>query len=223
MRFTGSRNYTEGDGDMNRVRVHAFALALATGFALVTGPAVAADKSGRYTPEPPLYQRSLPPIWQGFYAGGHLGYGELGDADGVVGGGQLGYNWQAGQIVYGIEGDASLSDISVEERVCVQNLGCANAEASIDWMATIRGRVGYLIDPRLLVYGTAGFGIVSASAEASVPGIKFTADDTESDFVYGLGLEGKISETMSARIEYLGFSDLDIDVVRAGLNFKLGQ
>ena len=90
-------------------------------------------------------------------------------------------------------------------------------------MATARGRVGYLLDPRILGYVTAGFGIASGSAEAGIPGFAFKIDDTETDFVYGLGLEGKINERMSARIEYLAFSDLDIDIVRAGLNFKLGQ
>jgi opacity protein-like surface antigen len=75
----------------------------------------------------------------------------------------------------------------------------------------------------VLAYATAGVGIVGASAEASVPGLTFSDDDTETDFVYGLGLEGNISPGMSARIEYLGYADLDIDVIRAGLNFKLGR
>ncbi len=162
--------------------------------------------------------------WHGLYGGVHLGYGESGSADGVLGGAQIGYNWQgAGQIVWGVEGDISLSDISVEETVCVPLAGCANAEASIDWMATLRGRLGILVDPQVLAYATAGVGIVGASAEASVPGLTFSDDDTETDFVYGLGLEGNISPGMSARIEYLGYADLDIDVIRAGLNFKLGR
>jgi opacity protein-like surface antigen len=49
---------------------------------------------------------------------------------------------------------------------------------------------------------------------------------TESGFVYGVGVESKISERMSARLEYLGFSEDrfgDFGIVRAGLNFKLGQ
>jgi hypothetical protein len=46
---------------------------------------------------------------------------------------------------------------------------------------------------------------------------------SDSDFVLGLGVEAKISETMSARVEYLKFSDNDIDVVRAGLNIRFGN
>ncbi len=51
----------------------------------------------------------------------------------------------------------------------------------------------------------------------------FSVDDTETDFVYGLGVEGKFSDKLSARIEYLTFGDLDIDVVRVGLNYRLGN
>ena len=51
---------------------------------------------------------------------------------------------------------------------------------------------------------------------------QFSDSDTESDFVYGLGIEGKINPSMSLRLEYLAFGDLDVDVVRAGINFKLG-
>ena len=47
-------------------------------------------------------------------------------------------------------------------------------------------------------------------------------DGRESDFVFGLGVEGKISETMSARVDFLTGGDVDADVVRAALNFKLG-
>ena len=88
-------------------------------------------------------------------------------------------------------------------------------------------RVGYLVDPRILAYATAGLGIASWSAEAGVSGpggsMSIEMDGTETDFVFGLGVEGKINETMTARIEYFGFGDFDVDIVRVGLNFKLGR
>jgi hypothetical protein len=37
-----------------------------------------------------------------------------------------------------------------------------------------------------------------------------------------VGLEGKITERLSARVEYLKFGDLDIDVLRVGVNLRLG-
>jgi len=148
----------------------------------------------------------------------------FGDGDGVLGGGQLGYNWQSDRLVYGIEADFALSTIEQEVRAC-SSFACAHASASMDWMATVRGRIGYLIDPRILAYATAGVGIVSWSAEAGIsgcPGCSIKLDGRESGAVFGLGVEGKISETMSARVDFLTGGDLDVDVVRAGLNFKLG-
>jgi outer membrane immunogenic protein len=137
----------------------------------------------------------LPSIWSGLYGGVNLGYADRDHDNGFVGGVQLGYNWQARQIVYGVEGDLSLSGAN-----------------SVDWLASVRGRVGYLIDPRLLVYGTAGLGLVNDHG-------------TDAGFVYGLGIEGKLNPTMSARLEYLSFnSDSvhgDVGVIRAGLNIKL--
>jgi len=159
---------------------------------MATIPATAADFGGpRYT-EPPL-DVPFSSVWQGLYGGVHLGYGEDWHSDGVVGGGQLGYNWQANRFVYGVEADVSVTD------------------TSIDWLASARGRAGFLLDDRLLAYGTAGVGFADGHG------------DTETDFVYGLGLEGKLSERMTARLEYLTYNDIDVDVIRAGLNFKLGQ
>jgi outer membrane immunogenic protein len=189
--------------------------------------AAVADGRGRVTREWGYYPR----LWDGFYVGLHGGWGKSDPADGFLGGAQLGYNWQTGPLVYGLEADFSISDISFSESgtVCDPGLGCVSASVngSIDWMATVRGRVGYLIQPNFLFYGTAGLGIAHGSASATVSGFGLTekaaVTDTEWDFVYGVGIEGKLNQAMTLRIEYLTFNDLEIDVVRAGLNFKLGN
>jgi outer membrane immunogenic protein len=198
---------------MEIARKSMIALVVLAGTAIASIPA-AADGGNQAYPDRPYY----PSIWQGLYAGVHVGFGN-GDG-GVLGGGQLGYNWQSGRIVYGVEGDFALS--SIKDEACV---GFACASASLDWMATARGRIGYLIDPRILAYATAGIGIVSWSAEGGIigcPGCTIKLDGTDSGFVFGVGVEGKISETMTARIEFLSGGDFQPDVVRAGLNFKLG-
>lgn len=159
---------------------------------LATVPATAADLGGPRYAEPPL-DVPFTTVWQGLYGGVHLGWAEDSFDDGVAGGGQIGYNWETGRVVYGLEADVSAADTSV------------------DWLASARGRFGFLLDDRLLAYATAGIGFADAYG------------DTETDFVYGLGIEGKLDDRMSARIEYLAYDDLDIDVIRAGLNFKLGQ
>jgi outer membrane immunogenic protein len=139
-----------------------------------------------------------PSIWRGLYAGLNLGHFETDHDDGLVGGVQVGYNWQNQQIIYGLEADLSV----------------ANSD-TIDWLGSARGRLGYLLQPGLMVYGTAGIGVVSAF-------------DSEAGFVWGLGVEGRVTESMTARLEYLNF-DTDshhgdgVDVIRAGLNFKFGR
>jgi len=136
----------------------------------------------------PAYHE-LPSIWSGLYGGVHLGYADADHDDGVLGGVQLGYNWQASAIVYGVEGDISLTGAD-----------------SIDWLASARGRLGYLIQPSLLLYGTAGVG-----------------GEDDAGFVYGLGVEGQLTYATTGRIEYLEYdSDDGVSVIRAGLNVKLG-
>lgn len=193
---------------MKNLRASVAGLAVGLAALATAVPAVADGGPGPYGRP---YQ---PSIWQGLYGGFHLGWGEVDSLDGFVGGVQVGYNWQAGQIVYGVEADVSFADISDEIRV----MGVTVAEASIDWLATARGRVGFLVTPRVLAYATAGFGVASGSG-SNILG--FSRDETETDIVIGLGIEGKLSDAMSVRAEYLAFDDLDI--IRAGLNFKLGN
>jgi opacity protein-like surface antigen len=140
------------------------ASAVIVGSVLAAMPALA--DGGRAPPE------QFPSIWRGAYFGVHVGHGESGPADGLVAGGQVGYNWQSGHIVYGLEADVSFADISFKE-----NFMGSTVKGSIDWMATARGRVGYLLTPGILAYGTLGFGIVSGSGSANLPGVKFSVSD----------------------------------------------
>jgi opacity protein-like surface antigen len=88
-----------------------------------------------------------------------------------------------------------------------------------------------LIQPGLLLYATAGLGIVNAEVHGSVNviglgQISARKSDTETGFVYGFGLENKLNERVSLRLEYLGFGNFDsvgdFGIVRAGVNFKFG-
>ncbi len=136
---------------------------------------------------------NIPWSWTGLYGGVHLGTADTWGDDAMVGGVQLGRNWRSGKVIYGIEGDISFTDAD-----------------HVDWFATFRGRLGYLVTPGILAYGTAGLGVIN-----------FDHGGNETELVLGLGVEGRLTETTSLRLEYLNFTDSDIDVVRVGLNFKL--
>jgi outer membrane immunogenic protein len=136
---------------------------------------------------------TTPWSWTGLYGGVHVGSIDSWWDSGFVGGVQIGKNWQSGKIVYGIEGDISVSGAD-----------------GIDWTGTLRGRLGYLMSPSILLYGTAGIGFIN-----------FEHGGNESELVLGLGVEGKLTDTTTVRLEYLNFTDTNADVVRVGINWKL--
>lgn len=184
--------------------------------------------------------------WAGFYAGAHVGgaWGETEysgggdkvsmDQDGVVVGGHLGYNVQCGQILFGIEGDATWRDGEDDIRDDTVTLS-----TSSDWLASIRGRLGYVMN-NLLLYATAGVAFTDSdfSLVDTDPGFEtsFSSSTSMTGYVVGGGAELKFSQNLSGRLEVLhyGFgdeklsfpdgqidSDLDATVVRLGASFHL--
>src|SRR5690242_4528994 len=93
--------------DMGTFRGSAVALVVLVGTLVPAVPAGADDAIGG----PDAYRPYYPGIWQGLYAGVNAGWGWSGDASGVIGGGQIGYNWRSNQFVYGLEGDVAAADI----------------------------------------------------------------------------------------------------------------
>jgi outer membrane immunogenic protein len=90
-----------------------------------------------------------------------------------IGGGQAGYNWQSGNIVYGVEGDVQLmrSRDSINASLLEFTPGVlptgnitrntfATYSIERQWQATLRGRVGYAWD-NLMVYATGGLAVTS--------------------------------------------------------------
>jgi outer membrane immunogenic protein len=166
-------------------------------------------------------------LWEGAYVGVHLGgdFGKFSDSttttklSGVLGGLHGGYNWQAGSLVYGIEGDADLSGAKKSVN---------GAELSNGFLGSLRGRVGYTSGP-VLFYGTGGLAMGTLKDKLT----NLSVSETRSGYVLGLGLEYAIAPNMSARIEGLhyGFKDVfkdqfgsgikyEANVVRAGLSYK---
>jgi outer membrane immunogenic protein len=178
--------------------------------------------------------------WTGFYAGISGGYGWGGsDWDvplvsnkpkGGLIGGTVGYNWQSGAIVYGLEGDMSYSMIK-------DSTDCAlgPCEISNKWLATARGRIGYAFDRWLpFLTGGAAFGDVKATRVGVNPA---GASDIMTGWTVGGGLEYAFLGNWTAKVEYL-YVDLGKfdcaaacgavpdnvtfkeNIVRAGLNYR---
>ncbi len=124
-------------------------LASACLFALAA-PASAADLAARPYTKAPVAVASVY-NWTGFYLG-IVGGGawENGSGDpkmkGGFVGGTAGYNWQTGNVVFGVEADGSWADVSasVTGATVVPGFGVVTATASskTDAMGTVRGRIG---------------------------------------------------------------------------------
>ncbi len=153
---------------------------------------------------------------------GHLG----GDPSGVIGGVQLGYNFQAGAFVWGVETDFQGADIKGDGSVSngptpiphlffPDTLSLTGTESQkLDWFGTLRGRLGFLMAPQLLVYGTGGLAYGHVETDAAFTGhiqglfpfdgaTSISQTDTRVGWTVGGGLEWMIAPHWSIKGEYL--------------------
>ena len=195
----------------------------------------------------PVYKGVHPVVsyynWTGFYVGVNAGYGwgssswsafptATNKPKGFLGGGTIGYNYQIGSIVWGLEGDFDWSNVKATV-VCAPLVNCGTSNA---WLATFRGRLGYAFD-RWLPYVTGGgaYGNVRATINVPAFGLVATSSNNQLGWTVGAGLEYAFLSNWSAKIEYL-YVDLGTfnsavlpainnvrfreNIVRAGLNYK---
>jgi outer membrane immunogenic protein len=208
----------------------------------------------------PIYTKA-PPVatplydWTGFYVGafGGGGYGNhnlnnaLGPAGfanftvnysskGGIGGGEAGYNWQSGSVLFGVEGDAFWSDIKGDDNFALGS----NDASNLRWGGTLRARGGVTVD-RLLLFFTGGwaFGDIVHTNTDPVFGIdQFT--NHRSGLTAGGGIGYAITDNLLGKIEYRYYDfgryvrsnplngqlpytvDSTYSVVTLGLDFKFG-
>jgi outer membrane immunogenic protein len=165
--------------------------------------------------------------WAGFYVGGNIGgASQRSDFNGpahpaevpygvrtggaFIGGGQIGYNWQNGNFVYGLEGDISgLTEPSGTYFDSTNPVGPYGSH--ISWLATIRGRLGVTVgDGNTLLYGTGGVAYGRVKAVASeLPNWNAVNDysATRTGWVAGGGIERMIAPHWTVGVEGL-FADL---------------
>ncbi|MBY3252666.1 porin family protein [Rhizobium laguerreae] len=193
--------------------------------------------------------------WSSFYVGVNAGYGFGGDGDissggqlgpnianmatgarprsvdldrnGILGGGQIGYNWQAGSLVYGLEADISFTEIDDDRNIVTPQINTGLAQGNVfrsefDYLGTVRGRLGFALD-RTLFYGTAGlaYGRSTMSVDMFAPnGVRqFTGEKTETNVGYavGAGVEYAVTSKISLKSEYLyydlGEEELNVQAI----------
>jgi outer membrane immunogenic protein len=195
--------------------------------ALAAGPAFAADLPRKA----PL--RAPPPVfsWTGFYIGGNVGgsFGHAGTSwniggvplgtattnlNGIIGGFQTGYNWQAGNLLFGIETD--FQGTGQKGTTSLTATGGAAPDFNTDqiklpYFGTIRGRIGLVPSERWLLYVTGGaaYGNVSSNVVSStvVGGVTISTSGSDNvvhtGWTLGGGLETAITDNWIFRLEYL--------------------
>ena len=153
---------------------------------------------------------------------------------GFIGGGQVGYNYQLGSaglnaFLVGIEADiqgiaGSNSSVSAFGAAPMPLVGpgfnvfsATQATRQLDYLGTVRGRLGFLVTPTLLLYGTGGlaYGGVSSSTSVLQGFSAFTGptgqawgaagsySDTRVGWTAGGGVEWLFLPNWSAKLEYL--------------------
>ncbi|SFP55631.1 outer membrane immunogenic protein [Mesorhizobium sp. NFR06] len=210
---------------------------LATALVLATGTAYAADVL-QGAPVAASFD------WTGAYIGVNAG-GGFGtfkhevtgsptsidvSSSGFLGGVQAGYNWQSGQVVYGVETDFQGADIKGDLSFPVTLL-----KTKVDWFGTLRARIGFTPVDRFMVYGTGG--LAYGHFETEINNGAISGSKTKAGWTVGAGAEYAINTNWTIKSEYL-YTDLGkadvIDLgppntltdkiafhtVRVGLNYK---
>ncbi len=247
-------------------------LAGVAGVTLAAATASAADLPARAAP-PPVVAAAPIFTWSGFYVGVNAGWGWRDDDEesvilggaapgtlifpdngdgGFVGGGQIGYNYQIGSFVVGVEADIQWADTDEGEDVRFVPAGAPGTfipgtfdNNLSDWFGTVRARVGVAFD-RVLIYGTGGLAYsddttgwaLGGGVEWALPvnwfgssavtfgleGLWLSFDDDDDDFD---GFVGTFTPAAGGApipvVAPVGRDDEnDFFVARAKLNFKFG-
>ena len=226
-------------------------------------PAAAADLAAR------PYMKAAPMIaavydWSGFYIGANGGWGSsrkcwdavtpagafianagCHDATGGTAGGQIGYRWQSGTWVFGVEGQGNWADFRGSNASLA--FPGTNIRSKIDAFGLITGQVGYAAN-NVLLYVKGGAAVTADRFNISTTAgnvlLATANDDTRWGGVVGVGLEYGFAPNWSAAIEYdhlfMGTKDntytlvgtntfsrvdsvrQDVDLVTVRINYRWG-
>jgi outer membrane immunogenic protein len=219
-----------------------------------TAMASAADLPGRVAPAAPVL--AVPAFsWSGFYAGVHGAWiSDSGGAErtgvagvspaalpvraglsdsGVGGGAQIGYLWDFGSVVAGVEADLTAMDVG-RSRSGIGTEGAfslrTDLSSQLNWFGTLKGRVGVTMPSflpfveRTLVYATGGLAYAQIDRQAQItvtpPGVgpQASSDEWTTGFVIGGGSEYALTRNVSLKSEtlYYRLQDETLTLARAG-------
>lgn len=223
--------------------------------ALGIAPAIAADLPARTYTKAPAYVAAVYD-WSGFYIGANGGWGSLSDkwtddtgvergshnSTGAVAGGQIGYRWQMGTWVFGVEAQGDWADLK-GSNVDLQDNTLVN-QSKLKAFGLFTGQVGYAWNNALL-YVKGGAAVTSTKNEVFQAGalVASTNDITRWGGAVGVGFEYGFAPNWSVGVEYdhlftgratadiydingdrlgAGRTGGDVDLVTARLNYRFG-
>jgi outer membrane immunogenic protein len=201
------------------------ATAALAGLAAAGQPAAAADL-GRFPTKAPVAAPASVQNWTGLYVGGNAGYSwgrtdvdyslagvpiarTTLDPNSFIGGGQIGYNWQLGSLVLGVEGDLAWRHGTDATTFTFGNAAgdFARFNTEQNWVGTARPRIGFAAN-NWLIYGTGGvaFGEFKHAYTETRPGVATRAlanSETKAGWTAGGGVEYAFTNQWSLGVEYL--------------------
>ncbi len=176
------------------------------------------------------------------------------DETSFTGGGQIGYNFHYDDLVFGVEDDFNYLGLNTSDSAtgvypcCAPDTYTVKQDLSVDWLATVRGKLGFAVD-QVLLFGTGGlaFGNVDYHghfSETYTP-YSFNSGSTsgvQTGWTAGAGVEWMMADNASLKLEYLycdlgsvsagstlpgkddkfhNEADVSGNVIRAGFNWHL--
>ena len=188
----------------------------------IAGAARAADLPARtYTKAPPPAYVATVYDWSGFYIGVNGGWGNVNNfwnlqtaagtfpeggtnGNGGTVGGQIGYRWQSGALVYGVEAQGNWANLSGRNTsLALANAGLDNS-SNLDAFGLFTGQIGYAWN-NVLLYAKGGAAVTDTQYNDLVTGtgaVVASSSDTRWGGVVGAGLEYGFAPNWSAAVEY---------------------
>jgi outer membrane immunogenic protein len=181
----------------------------------LTGAALAGDlPSSKAPPAPPAVENN----WTGWYGGAQIGlalgstsytqpatgYHRNWSNDGVIGGVHFGYNYQIQQFVLGLQAQGDLLSVAgsgSDAATFTPNVLAVRSHN--DWIASIDGRLGYVVKSNILLYAIGGYAIAGAQSSVQRNGVEIGNISTSvNGFDIGGGVEYAFNRNWSAKLEY---------------------